>query len=232
MSVTGFAGRRSLAAIAMLALLGACAADDVAAPGGTSTGAEITRSPLAAIADFLPGDFGGGGAAAPAVDDAAYAAEGVAGAMWLPSYSVPAPMRLVQDNGGDRTYSSPYGFDAAFDDGLLVGTRGLPDDLMGANVTQVAQAIRAGGGSAVRIHDRLDSLDRVVQERFDCEIVASGAEQIDLGGRMASLPRFTETCSSPTLVFENLYWLGANGEIAASRQFVTQTVAYLRFARF
>ena len=200
-----------------------------AAGGPTSSGTGASVSPLAALTRFVPSL--GGGRPTGTLDPSALAGADVRGAMWLPSFTQPGPAILVQDNGGDRTFSSPYGFDAAFDGGLLVGTRGLPDDLMGAAVGEVARALRAGGGRAVRLHDTLDSLDQVVQTRFECEIVRGEIESVELGARTASARKFTETCSNPRLVFENLYWLGEGGEIVASRQFVSQTVAYLRFSR-
>lgn len=140
----------------------------------------------------------------------------------------PGVGRIVRSGGGDQTIQSQYGFTAAYENGFLVGTRGLPGDLMGASIRGLSAALRNGGGSAERTHDYLDSLNQIQQERFNCEIVYDGVETVNLGLREAQGRKFTETCRSNRTQFENAYWLGANGEIIASRQFISVGVAYLR----
>jgi Group 4 capsule polysaccharide lipoprotein gfcB, YjbF len=145
--------------------------------------------------------------------------------------SVQAPARLIQDNGTGQTWASQSGFTASYRDGLLVATRGLGDDLMASDTGQVRAVLAQGGGQAQRAVDFLDDFDRVETVRFACEIAAQGREVVDLGLRQPELAKYEETCSSPTLVFTNIYWLDAAGEILQSRQFVSQTVAYLRSNR-
>ena len=152
--------------------------------------------------------------------------------MWLPSFVAQAGLaRIIQDNGRAETYESQYGFTAAFRDGMLVGTRGLPYDLMGASAEATRAAIRAGGGTAIRYHDTLNSLDQIEQARFECTIVANGPDTVSLGLREVVGRKYTETCVNRRVQFENLYWLDDSGDIMASRQFVSQTVAYLRSNR-
>jgi Group 4 capsule polysaccharide lipoprotein gfcB, YjbF len=145
--------------------------------------------------------------------------------------TVQAPGRLIQDNGIDQTWASQSGFTASYRDGLLVATRGLGDDLMASDTGQVRAVLAQGGGQAERAVDFLDDFDRIETVRFACEIAAQGREVVDLGLRQPELAKYEETCSSPTLVFTNIYWLDDAGEILQSRQFVSQTVAYLRSNR-
>ena len=145
--------------------------------------------------------------------------------------AVQAPARLVQDNGSDQTWASQSGFTASYRDGLLVATRGLGDDLMASDTGGVRAALAQGGGTAQRAVDFLDDFDQITTVRFDCEIVAQGRETVDLGLRQPDLAKFEETCTSPKLVFTNIYWLDGTGNILQSRQFVSQTVAYLRSNR-
>jgi hypothetical protein len=146
----------------------------------------------------------------------------------VPTMGPPVPARLVQNNGARQTWDVQVGFTVAFDDGMLVATRGLGGDLMGANTTEVRAALNAGGGQATRLHDYLDGMDQVVTESFACEIVAQGTEEIDLGLRRATLAKFSETCRNARVEFENLYWLDDRGQVLSSRQYVSRTVAYLR----
>jgi Group 4 capsule polysaccharide lipoprotein gfcB, YjbF len=144
---------------------------------------------------------------------------------------VQAPGRLVQDNGPDQTWASQSGFTASYRDGLLVATRGLGSDLMASDTGQVRAVLAQGGGHAQRTVDFLDDFDQIETVRFECEIDAQGREVVDLGLRQPELAKYEETCSSPKLVFTNIYWLDDAGEILQSRQFVSQTVAYLRSNR-
>lgn len=144
---------------------------------------------------------------------------------------VQAPGRLVQDNGPDQTWASQSGFTASYRDGLLVATRGLGSDLMASDTGQVRSVLAQGGGHAQRAVDFLDDFDQIETVRFECEIDAQGREVVDLGLRQPELAKYEETCSSSKLVFTNIYWLDGTGEILQSRQFVSQTVAYLRSNR-
>ena len=62
-----------------------------------------------------------------------------------------APLTKVAENGGAITWISPGDVTMAFEDGILVGTRGLNDDLMGVDPIGVRAALAAGGGTARRL---------------------------------------------------------------------------------
>lgn len=134
-------------------------------------------------------------------------------------------------NGDEVTYFANTGFSVTLEEGLLVATRGLGQDLMAADVSGVRAALARGGGSAQRVHEILDSRDQVVRQTFDCTIVATGVESIDLGTRTIQALRFEETCTGETASFVNLYWLDGSSTIMQSRQLVSPTVAYLRSNR-
>ena len=221
---------RGLAALGLAATLASC---------GDGAGGQGGESPFARLAQIVPGFSGGGrNAAETATPGPGFSAAELAAApgdyrlIWLPSFfGQPGLARRVQDNGARETFESQYGFTASFDGGILTGTRGLPDDLIGATAAATRAALNAGGGQLTRVHDTLDGLDQIVQSRFDCTVTYNGTESVDLGARQVTGRKFTEACTSPRLVFENLYWLDGSGSVFASRQFVSQTVAYLRFNR-
>lgn len=138
------------------------------------------------------------------------------------------PARVIQGNGSEITIALQSGPTAAFDGGILVATRGFGDDLFTIDSGGVIEALRAGGGSIVRRMETLDGQDQVRTTSFSCAISAAGTESVNLGLREVSLRRFDERCRSEALVFDNIYWLDSAGNVAASRQFVSPTVAYLR----
>ncbi|WP_415143201.1 YjbF family lipoprotein [Limimaricola cinnabarinus] len=135
--------------------------------------------------------------------------------------------RLV-DNGASATFAGPGGLTYTMRDGMLVSTRGLGHDLMAAETRQSRAALRAGGGQALRVHETLDGLDRIERAEFDCTVTPKGVESVDLGQRRITARRFDESCKGAALIFDNYYWLDDAGEVVSSRQFVSQTVAYLR----
>ncbi|MBL4811366.1 MAG: YjbF family lipoprotein [Rhodobacteraceae bacterium] len=149
----------------------------------------------------------------------------------IPTMSPLSLARLTQQNGAGDTWQSQLGYSASFERGLLVATRRLGDDLIAAETGAVLAAIRAGGGTAVRIHDTLNSLDQIVTVSYNCVIVADGSETLTVGLSEVTARKMTETCLGGNVQFENAYWLDDSGNIIASRQFVSQTVAYLRASK-
>jgi hypothetical protein len=208
-----------LAATAALTLLVACgnqATDGLALPllqrAVPSLGPEPTETP-----GFSPADIAGN------LDGYII--------ITIPELGPPVAARLIAANGDDTTWQAQVGFTAAFRDGMLVATRGLPQDLMGADVEAVRAAIRAGGGSVTRVQSYLDAQDQIVSLTYDCTIRPDGTELVDLGLRQVTLRKLVETCESPAIIFENLYYLDDAGRILSSRQYVSRTVAYLRSNR-
>jgi hypothetical protein len=202
--------------------------------GGDAGGSAIGR--IAGLIPGLSGMVGGGGDVSgfpPGFSPEELAANPQDYVlMGIPALSAEPGLALrTQDNGANETFESQFGYTAAFRDGILVATRGLPDDLMGASVAPVSAALRRGGGNFTRVHDYLNSLNEIRQETFNCEMVYDGVEQVNLGLREEPGRKYTETCLSDRTQFENAYWLDGQGRIMASRQFISVTVAYLRSNR-
>lgn len=149
----------------------------------------------------------------------------------VPTIGLNQPARIIAVNGAEETWQAQGGPTFAYDDGILVATRGLIDDLLVIGSAGVPQALAAGGGTVTRVMDRLDSRDQLSSVTLTCDITSDGPEMVNLGLREVSLRKFTETCRSQELVFENAYWLDGADAIIASRQFVSATVAYLRANR-
>ncbi len=170
----------------------------------------------------VPGGFS---AEAIATDPAAYRV------IQVNALGLSEPGRIIQQNGDEVTVALQSGPTAAFDSGVLVSTRGFGDDLFALDSRGVLESLRAGGGSFTRRMETLTSQDQIVTESFDCTATSSGTESVNLGLREVSLRRFDERCRGTAVIFENIYWIDASGEIVASRQYVSPTVAYLRSNR-
>jgi hypothetical protein len=127
-------------------------------------------------------------------------------------------------NGDRITWASDDGDSLTLRDGIVVATRGLGNDLMGADLAQVYPALVRGRGSARRVHDYLGGEDQIVRSVFQCEIVTLRAEVIEIFQRQHATRVVREACTGPAGGFTNLYWIDAAGAIWQSRQWVSARV--------
>lgn len=122
----------------------------------------------------------------------------------------------VGRNGRVATFTTPDGVSFAFDDGVLVGTRGLGSDLMTADIGPTRRALNAGSGAGViRIHRYLDGEDQIFVRSFVCDI-STGSDGT-----------LVEQCQGSALSFENRYQRRQGGVVIASRQWVSPDRGYL-----
>ncbi|WPY93539.1 YjbF family lipoprotein [Limimaricola variabilis] len=206
---------RLTGALTALALLAGCG-------GGAGLGAAL-QGGLASLTGT------GGAAASAAAAPAGTAADpATLRRVELATIGIVGTAQQLTASGGRETFAGPEGFTYTLHDGMLVSTRGLSHDLMAADTRQSRAALRAGGGEALRVHETLDGLDRIVRSEFACTITARGAETIEIGNRRKEARRFDENCRGEGVIFDNRYWIDGSGRIVSSRQFVNLSVAYLR----
>ncbi|SMY08329.1 hypothetical protein LOM8899_02480 [Flavimaricola marinus] len=205
--------KQTVAAMALMAMTGCSAISGAAGMVGNVVGGPAAPS-MADSLGFGPDDV--------VADPDAFILVQVSGR------DIAGLAREVNANGDVRTWIGESGYSITLDDGLLVATRGLGDDLIAANTAGVRAALRNGGGTTERQHDYIDALDQIRTETYDCAVVRVGPEEVDLGVRKETLLLMTETCQNQWIRFENRYFVDNTGTIIAARQFVSQTVAYLR----
>jgi len=140
----------------------------------------------------------------------------------------PVLARRIADNGVNDTWLAQNGFSASYSDGIMVATRGLGEDLLAASVSGIRTALRNGGGTGTRVHDRIDDLNQIEQDSFQCTVVPEAAEDLNLGLRTVATQKYAETCLSGTLQFTNSYWIDGQGTIVTSLQFVSVEAGYVR----
>ncbi|WP_223638396.1 YjbF family lipoprotein [Rhodobacter sp. TJ_12] len=104
--------------------------------------------------------------------------------------------------------------------GILVGTRGLGNDLMAAEVTPVERLVSArGSGVATRLMTFIDGNDHAVTRAFKCDIYPGGLEDVTVGTTPIQTRLMTEYCRGPFGEFYNYYWVvPGSGEIVQSNQ--------------
>ncbi len=188
-------------------------------------GADLIKGRLSKLTGTAP-------AAQPApapVPDLANAAPGDILLVTIMSRNAVAPLTKIAQNGDTVTWVSPGQVSMTLKDGILIATRGLNEDLMGADVTRVRSALAARGGSANRTHSYLDSEDQIILRKVSCIITEDGADTIAAATGAREAVKYTEACTSPEFVFSNIYWLDTpGGTIVQSRQAVAPMTGFLQ----
>lgn len=138
---------------------------------------------------------------------------------------------LAGRNGGKETWFSPDGLSISLENGLLIGTRGFGDDLMGADIA-AAQASLNGGGSHIRTLDFLNGLGQIERLSLQCTTVQTRRDQLTILERTFDTAVLEETCEGAGRSIKNTYWRGRNGVIWQSRQWVSDGVGYIGYQRY
>lgn len=141
----------------------------------------------------------------------------------LPALGVAGTMAPSGRNGRVTTWRTADNVSFAFDDGILVATRGLGNDLMSADVTGTRAALAGGPGQYERFHSYLDGEGQTVLRAFICTMSAPVSDTITILGRSRITQRHDERCNSLGLATQNTYWT-AGGTMWATRQWVGPVV--------
>ncbi|MBC7158372.1 MAG: YjbF family lipoprotein [Rhodobacteraceae bacterium] len=132
-------------------------------------------------------------------------------------------------NGAVTTWTTGDGATLALRDGVVVASRGLAPDLMSAAVPSQADLRR--GGEIVRSHYTLGLDDVTERADYSCTIAPAGGEVLEIVGRAYPTERFRESCSGDGQNFVNDYWVGRDGVMRQSRQWLGPDVGFLRLRR-
>ncbi len=133
-------------------------------------------------------------------------------------------------NGDNVTWVSQEGQSFTFREGLLSGTRGLGDDLMGADLSGAVASLE-DGGNHFRTLDFMSSLDEIDRLTFECTTVHVRREDLTIVERTYSTTVIEETCMIGTSGFKNTYWRDDEGVIWQARQWISAGVGYLGYQR-
>lgn len=178
---------------------------------------------LAACSQSWPSDPPGAGA------QIRIGADGAAQGLWVEIPQMDAAARLVPagDSQSVTTWRAPDDVTIALDDGVLVATRGLGFDLMGADISATRAALRDEGAQGYMRRMRyLDGANDDVMRRFECFMDDVPAED----GARAMRERCAGLGADSGLAFTNLYVLDAQGDVLRSRQWVSPEIGMLTIA--
>ncbi|WP_170063397.1 YjbF family lipoprotein [Albidovulum inexpectatum] len=133
-------------------------------------------------------------------------------------------------NGRVRTYATPDERTLAFNDGIVVSSRGLGNDLMSSDIGETARIVRSRqSGKSNRKYRFLDGEGIERPLPMSCRILPAGSETLEAGGQRVNVTRVQETCQTAGggLTITNSYWVTGNGAMLASRQWIGPALGYV-----
>jgi hypothetical protein len=213
------------ASLAGLLLLAACGTDRT----GTS-GMAVIRD----IVGDLPGKTG-----APPAEAAAVSPETLARinqplmVVAIPDIETQAVLYVVTTNNGVATWKASNEATVLMDGPVLFATRGIGPDLLTAETRTLRQMLEAGRTGQYRRDLRyLNGLDQIEVVPLDCTLNAQGAETLTIVNRAQPTRHMQEICLRPDgKRLRNEYWLGSDGTLWQSRQWVSDTLGYMATQR-
>ena len=131
----------------------------------------------------------------------------------------------VATNAGVETWSSVDKKTVSFRAGVLVASRGLGDDLIGASVPPLSRIMAAD--PFTRSHSWMRGNDQVLRQDFTCRGTLVGSTAITIVERSYAVRQFRESCTGASGSFQNDYWVQMGGKLRQSRQFVSDGVGYV-----
>lgn len=139
----------------------------------------------------------------------------------IPARGAQAVLGPVARRGDVTVWQTRDGITLSLRQGVLIGTRGLGDDLMSADVTELLALLRAraGEGPVTHIRTSLDGEDRTVFRSYQCK---RGAVTRD-----GELRRVELLCISSRDRFSNTYWLTEAGAVVRSRQWISPSLGHM-----
>lgn len=139
-----------------------------------------------------------------------------------------ATLVSVATNGDVVTWSTAEGITVSLRNGLLVATRGLGGDLLDADVSPLATALRKGGGTYARTYRHLDGENQVIALKVECALTRESSQTIEVVEKRYATVFYTEVCESGGEQATNQYWVErGSGAIRQSRQWISPAVGML-----
>ncbi len=117
--------------------------------------------------------------------------------------------------------------------GVIVATRSLGDDLMTADVAGTIAALqgRDGGEYYPLFHTLLDGEYQPEFRSYQCIVESRAPETLTLFDESFQVTRIAEICATPGRNVTNTYWVGQDGTVLRSRQWIGESVGYIQTER-
>ncbi|WP_172326969.1 YjbF family lipoprotein [Mangrovicoccus sp. HB161399] len=138
------------------------------------------------------------------------------------------------NNGNAVTWITLNGVTFTLKNGALFSTRGLGPDLLTATTKGLADALpRRATARYARDLRFIAGDESILKDRFFCELVNEGPEDRVVLQVRHSATRMRESCYAMESGrdFTNIYWVGADGIVWDSRQWISEMAGYVEIRR-
>jgi len=132
---------------------------------------------------------------------------------------------------GHEVWATQDAITVSFQGGVLSTTRGLGNDLMSADLSEVLSALAGRRSQATRAMQYLTGEEQIETRVYLCDYTQT--PRVRTQTRFAShlATQITETCMSSDSRIENDYWVDATGTHVKSRQWIGPVNGYLNVER-
>jgi len=135
-------------------------------------------------------------------------------------------LRQIAENGPYRSWSDAASAERrtiSTRNGVLTSTRGLTNDLMSSDVTETLSLVSSRtSGTATRVQRYLTSENKTYELSANCSISRGDNVRVTVGEIDQSAVEMTETCSTDTRDFTNIYRVSASGRVLQSVQWLNE----------
>lgn len=136
----------------------------------------------------------------------------------------------------NKVWLSADGRTVTTQNGMLIATRGMNYDLMGADVGAAGYSLeKTIAGNIEPQHRRLykyliaDNQEKIIE--YSCVFSKESQETIFIFEKPYKTLRVSEACESDSLQFNNTYWVEKNGMIRKSQQWHGQNIGLILIER-
>jgi len=138
-------------------------------------------------------------------------------------------LSLAAQNGDVQTFFTPDQISVSLQNGIMVSTRGLSEDLMSAEASAAAKAIaKAKTAKYARLYRWLDGEDQQLENRFQCDLVFIDLAKVEIVELTHRARHMQETCTGNGQTIVNDYWVGIGKPVIwQSRQWIGPELGYL-----
>lgn len=218
---------RKFALVAGLAALTAC---------GNTGGGDTRAALMAGLSGLIPGrgSAADDGSAAQAAQTALaqQVAEAPAGSIYfeVPKFGVASVGAPAAVNGSKITWlAAPISITTQ--QGFLIATRGLPEDLLAVEVSGFGAAL-SSGGQYQREMEWLGDREEVKRTAFLCQITVQPNQSTTVKGTPITATLYQDTCVGGGVQYTNEYWIDSGRALRRTRQWVSESAGYMETEHF
>jgi hypothetical protein len=150
----------------------------------------------------------------------------------VPDQALAASLIVEEIRDGTETWRTADRQTISLQEGLLVATRGLGNDVMSADVSGTRAALAGGPRTQyARFASFLDGDDRTVFRSLLCNMAPPRPDTVESFSLAFPVSLHVETCATTGLVIENRYWTDPDGTMRRSQQWAGPALGMLYIER-